>query len=492
MTLTFESYPTGVLPKSDDLTYKIQVTDYMTSAAVHATFEITCTAFTGNLKIAGQTIAVVGASGGDVAYSLSTALMKMYQFATFNISTVDEVVTVTDTEYKTLTDFTFDMFASGCTETHTNGAAGVPKNARLWYQFIVDNMVYNVPTFASLVEVQGSTNGISYVDAKEVAYLFLKTALPSLLSSVAVALPSYQKVIKLKAGVIETVSGFSTYSESDVSTGVSVMNAVFQPTNELKLDPYTDSSPVKWLCSKPHWKTQLTENSFEWAQIALPTSRFRIKYTFYYDGLTQVLNVDTGSITEGVYQIPIGTANPAIKPYIGDCLRYTVQIVYWNGTTETAVYSETITKQITNICFSDEVYFIDELGCFATLQFDQIIEKETAINAATIETRNDPASRTDSAISPIGGRSNIVNKSSPSLTLQSSRYRESDDMVCYFEEFFNSPVHYKRVVRTLSDGSTAYAMRKITIERDGILLSRKEEYSQYTFKFTYSTDSEIQ
>jgi len=467
----------------------------MTSAAVHATFEITCATFTGDLEIAGQTVAVTGASGGDVALSLSNALISMYQFATFNVSVASNVVTVTDTEYKALTDFTFDMFASGCTETHTNGAVGVPKNARVWYQFIVDGMVYSVPAFASIVEVQGATGGISYVDAKEVAYLFLKTAMPSYLSTVAVLLPQYQKLIRLKAGVIETVSSTTTYSASEVSNSVTVFNAVFQPTNEEKLVPYVSAPPVKFIYSKPSIKFQITKDCFEWASIALTASRFGVKYSFFdaSDTLESLIFDDTGTIASGIYQIGIGTANPNLAPYITNtCTYYTVQIVYYDGSSETGNYSEVLKLHINDACLNEEIHFLTELGGFETIEFEAIQQKETGITGTTIESRKDPASRTDSAIMPQGGRTGIINQSNPTFTVQSGKYRNHSDTTRYFEEFFNSPVHYLRVVRKRSDGDNEYAMRKIVLDREQITLFIDQEFSQYAIKFQYATDSEIQ
>ena len=409
-------------------------------------------------------------------------------------------------DYKLQDNFTFDYTGLSTpfdSNSETNGQDTILNDYSLWFQLWSGSLPVSEQRFAKIPFVDGVASTPTKIDLRELAGSLVKTTFPLWAQSGPALDVYFSKEVYLRfGGITKDSQGVNTFGQTYESNRADIANAVFQrrEINEFKNHhpDFIATGAVQWLTDRPQ-NYPVPLDSYEWTWIwidntdtfPITVNGFKLVYTFYYpDDITDSFET-VFQPSGGAYIIPTGTANPDLSPYIGDCIKYEVQVFGKDSGEAWIAYSVILTRHVRpGYCFDEEIYFLEDKGSFGTLTFKAIDEVQLLQEGVTIDTPVDLTS-SFADLYPEGGRSTIVERAIEKCFIISESLSRQDELMKFYEQALRSPEHYIRTTKKgVSDGVDT--RRRVVIDRQNSRLFKRENKTSIILAYTFTEDLNTQ
>jgi len=375
---------------------------------------------------------------------------------------------------------------TGVTVEQVSGRTEQTINARLWYQFWGPAGPISPELFAPF-----DLNGTVRVDAREPARRLLSPNPPDVGQTLPVLDLFGAAYVSVKYGTYQTDGNCSPVFGSSAETAAApFVDAVLQydQTDGLKQYGPGRTGPLKWLTRRANQRTVNTYG-FEWSAIYLGPSPFgldaprRLVREFFNAAGNSlgVINNDMNGL--GLWRVPTGYQN-AVPDGLDGAASFTVQVqqdgfLGWVAESETL----TITAAVQG-CRAAEIYYLEGLGSWGTMQFKELNERGLAMTAEVWQrpVLHDAYSSnpTGNVLYNEGGNYQRVTDSATTMTVTS--YRIPERKRKQVEEMLESPAAY---LLTETEAGQIVT-RRITFARESYRVAQDEGRATVSVSFSFA------
>jgi|AntRauTorckE5430_2_1112549.scaffolds.fasta_scaffold05736_2 hypothetical protein len=374
---------------------------------------------------------------------------------------------------------------TGVTVEQINGRTEQTQAARLWYQFWGPGGPISPELFAPFDQ-----NGAVAIDARQAARRIINPAPPDIDATGPTYGLNDMGYVSLKYGTYQTDGNCDPVFGSAAETPPApFIDAVLQyDQNSLQQYGPGRTGPLKWLTRRANQRTVNTYG-FEWSAIYLGPSPFgldaprRLVREFFNaagDSLG-VINNDMNGL--GLWRVPTGYQN-AVPDGLDGAASFTVQVqqdgfLGWVAESETL----TITAAVQG-CRAAEIYYLEGLGSWGTMQFKELNERGLAMTAEGWQrpVLHDAYSSnpTGNVLYNEGGNYQRVTDSATTMTVTS--YRIPERKRKQVEEMLESPAAY---LLTETEAGQIVT-RRITFARESYRVAQDEGRATVSVSFSFA------
>lgn len=358
--------------------------------------------------------------------------------------------------------------------------------ARLWYQFWGPDGPVSPELFAPF-----DLNGSVRIDAQSPARRLLNPAAPNVAQIMPELDPSGAAYVSLKFGTYQTDGNCTpVFGSVQEAPAAPFIDAVLQHDQTDGLREYgpARTAPLKWLTIRPNSRTVNTFG-FEWTAIYLGPSYFgldgtrRLRKEFFNAAGDSLGVVTTDLVGFGLWRVPTGYQN-AVPDGTNGVQSFTVSVqidLFGSWVNESEVLIITAANQG---CRAAEVYFLEGLGSWATLQFDELNERGLSLDdegwQRPVLHDQYGASPSANVLFDHGGNYQRVTESATTITVTS--YRISERRRKLVEQMLESPAAY---LLTETEGGQVVT-RRITFARESYRVAQDQGKPTVTVSFTFA------
>jgi len=375
---------------------------------------------------------------------------------------------------------------TGVTVEQVNGRTEQTINARLWYQFWGPAGPISPELFAPF-----DLNGTARVDAREPARRLLSPNPPDVGQTLPVLDVSGAAYVSVKYGTYQTDGNCSPVFGSSAETAAApFVDAVLQydQTDGLKQYGPGRTGPLKWLTRRSNGRTVNTFG-FEWTSIYIGPSYFGADYSRrlrkeFFNAAGESISVTTQAMAgNGLWNIPTGYQN-AVPDGVDGVASFTVRVEQ-DGLAGWVTESDTLTiTAAAQGCRAAEIYYLEGLGSWGTVQFDEINQRGISMVAQgwqqPVGHDANGSNPTGNVLYNDGGNYQRVTESATTMTVTSYHIPERRRKMV--EEMLESPAAY---LLTETENGTVVA-RRITFARDAYTVAQEQGLATVTISFSFS------
>lgn len=412
-TITQQPSDTVPQPKSKYLEWLLGTTDFLNSADTYATFTVT---FVDGAEADALVIQVLGNSfttesaqpftldsyhheavKEDTAANFAGMLSIAPAFLDWIITYAGGVVTGTNSKPGAVSSFTFNFTALVVEPTvgSTNGTLESRKS-----KFVIWDLYAGTDRIVGRKSAAIDPSGVNGVCSIKFDPAFLFSTYEPKTDIIFWAEDNFYLDILFKAALINQNSICQQDVEEVVQGDIfTLVNSVFQPTDQLGFAPYTsdlgDIGPgdplVKWVTGNP-LRRYLCNGFFELAGIYLVNdgawrteNPFLIEFTIHIGETTETIAASPDTDAHRFFFVPIGTLNGSYSALLDTADSVDIQVfAYTDGDLKTP-YSEKIVRTFSyQDCDCKEVIiYLGDLGSFDSIRFGELRALNQGVTAST-------------------------------------------------------------------------------------------------------------
>lgn len=409
MSFTITSQPSDTVPqpKSKYLEWLLGTTDFLNSADGFATFTVT---FVDGAEADALEVIVVDslfttdsaepytaltyhheAAKEDTAANFAGMLSINPDFLDWVVSYAGAVVTATRSKPGALSPFTFVFSAltNPPSVSSTNGTTESRKS-----KFVIWDLYADSTRIVGRKSAAIDPSGVNGVCSIKFDPSFLFSTYEPKTDLLFWAEDKFYLDILFKAALVNQNSICQQDVEEVVQGDVfTLVNSIFQPTDQLGFEPYTGSGDplVKWVTGNP-LRRYLCNDFFELAGIYLvndgswrTADPFLIEFTIHIGETTETVAASPDTDAHRFFFVPTGTLNGSYSGLLETADSVDIQVfAYTDGDVKTP-YSEKMTRTFSHMdCDCKEVIiYLGDLGSFDSIRFGELRALNQAVTAST-------------------------------------------------------------------------------------------------------------
>lgn len=306
---------------------------------------------------------------------------------------------------------------------------------------------------------------------------------------------TFSLTVFLKYGVYQVLESGPIQFNWISSNECTLLASVVQIDDVQKLIPhnYNDTYPVALLTARPS-ALRVPSSAYLWLwvyAIHMDSAIFtamRINYKYYDAAGAYLTQSNSASVTvNGVFYFPAGPANSPGIPDTAKKIEITMQVFRDDGSDTWENGSETHTVLLCDNCPKEEFYFIEDMGGFGTMHFDEVEEiihvVENQVFYMGEETEDDLYNSNLSDRTQTRGftRANIRSRN---LYRASVNYLDTPELERWYRQFNDSEEIFHRYISATGDE----IVRKIVLDPNETTIRKDGEYLTLEIAFRYHTD----
>jgi len=409
MSFTITQQPSDIIPqpKSKYLDWSLTTTDFLNSPDAYATFSIT---FVNGAEADGLAVTIVNTffttdsaepftvdtyehetNKTHTARNFANMLSINPDFIDWVVVHNDGQVIATRTKPGVVSPFTFSFvsFAVIPTVVSSNGTLESRKSKFVTWDLYNENTRV-VGRKQSAIDPSG-TDGVCNISFDS-AFLF--NGYEPKTNTTIWAEDNFFFDLLFRAALINQNSicqqDVEEIAQGDIFT---VVNSVFQPTDELNFEPYTGSGDplIKWVTGNPA-RRQLTNDFFELVGIYLvndgtwrTTNPFSIQFLITRASGSELVTVTPSTPSGRFFFVPIGTLNGSYASSFDDIISVEIQVFAYTPSNVLTAYSQILTRTFshTESDCKEVIVYLGDLGSFDSIRFGELRQLNQGVTAGT-------------------------------------------------------------------------------------------------------------